>query len=127
MIDKHVQLEPILDYIIFNYSQLIRYTSNTWTKHLIRPFWELYQAIMLMFKEAPFISMLTIGLPASVLSIVCYCLCCLSNETLMTDTDILYETRGDDETMEQNEEDNEADMPAKFRQGKKMTTEKKED
>jgi hypothetical protein len=41
-----------------------------------RPFWELYKAILEMFREAPLISLLVFGLPFSVISIVCYFLCC---------------------------------------------------
>jgi anaerobic C4-dicarboxylate transporter len=44
-----------------------------------------------MFIEAPLLSMLIIGLPSAILSIVCYCLCCLSNEASIEDREILYE------------------------------------
>ncbi len=48
-----------------------------------------------MFIEAPFLSMLIIGLPASILSIVCYCLCCLPNETLIIDETEMPEEEDD--------------------------------
>jgi hypothetical protein len=86
--------QNILDYITSNYSQIIQHTGNTWTKRLFRPFWEFYRTIIAMFIQAPLLSMLIIGLPSSVLSIVCYCLFCLPNETLMDDT---YERRNEGE------------------------------
>jgi len=80
MIDSNIQLEPILDYIIKNRTDIIQYSGDTWSKRLFRPFWELYRTIISMFIEAPFISMLIIGIPASVISIICYCLCCSSSD-----------------------------------------------
>jgi hypothetical protein len=80
MIDSNIQLEPILDYIIKNHTEIIQYSGDTWSKRLFRPFWELYRTIISMFIEAPFISMLIIGIPASVISLICYCLCCSSSE-----------------------------------------------
>jgi len=54
-----------------------------------------------MFIEAPLLSMLVIGLPASVLSIVCYCICCLPNETSMDDREIPYEKIEDEDEEEE--------------------------
>jgi thioredoxin domain-containing protein 10 len=103
IIDENIQIESILNYIISNYSQIIKYTGNTWRKRLFRPFWEFYRTLIAMFIEAPFLSMLIIGLPASVLSIVCYCICCLPNETAMDDREIPYEKIEDDEEEEEEE------------------------
>lgn len=80
MIDSNIQLEPILDYLIANHTEIIRYSGDTWSKRIFRPFWELYRTIISMFTEAPFISLLVIGIPASVISIICYCLCCAPND-----------------------------------------------
>jgi hypothetical protein len=80
MIDSNIQFEPILDYIIKNHTDIIQYSGDTWSKRLFRPFWELYRTIISMFIEAPFISMLIIGIPATVISIICYCLCCSSSD-----------------------------------------------
>ncbi|CAF2372932.1 unnamed protein product [Rotaria sp. Silwood2] len=129
-INRNIQIEPILDYVISNHSQIIRQTGNTWTKRLIRPFWEIYRTIMAMFNESPLISMFVIGLPASALSIVCYCLCCLSSETLMNETEIPDEIRKDDESVEEDEEDDAHDMstvPTASNDEQKTITEKKED
>jgi hypothetical protein len=84
MIDSNIQLEPILDYIIKNHTEILQYTGDTWSKRLFRPFWELYRTIISMFVEAPFISMLIIGIPASVISLICYCLCCSSSDSSST-------------------------------------------
>ncbi|CAF5118309.1 unnamed protein product [Rotaria magnacalcarata] len=84
---------------------------------------------MAMFTEAPFFSMLIIGLPASVLSIVCYCLCCLPNET-MNDPDYSYEIITDDQNLEQNEEEDDDDAsspPVTTDDNQKTVTDKKED
>lgn len=105
-----VDMEPILNDITSNYSQIIQHTGNTWSKRLLRPFWELYRTIIAMFTEAPMMSMLIIGLPASVLSIVCYCLCCLPNETMMNESDLSYSKMKDDESVDDEEE--EGDLPA---------------
>ena len=80
MIESNIQLEPILDYLIDNHTEIIRYSGDTWSKRIFRPFWELYRTIISMFTEAPFISLLVIGIPASVISIICYCLCCAPND-----------------------------------------------
>lgn len=42
-----------------------------------RPLWEIYRAILEMFVEAPFISLLIFGFPFGVISIVCYFMCCV--------------------------------------------------
>ena len=84
MIDSHIQLEPILDYIVQNHSEIIQYSGDTWPKRLFRPFWELYRTILSMFAEAPFISMLIIGIPATVISLICYCLCCMPSDNSST-------------------------------------------
>ena len=104
MINKNnIDLELILDYITLNYSEIIKHTGNTWSKRLIRPFWEFYRTIMGMFVESPGLSMLIMGLPAAVLSIVCYCLCCLPNESLLEEIEIHQE--------EVNNHDNENQKP----------------
>jgi len=98
IIDRNIEIESILNEIISNYSQIIQHTGNTWTKRLIRPFLEFYRTFIAMFIEAPLLSMLIIGLPASILSIVCYCLCCLPNETLMDEIEMPDEqTKEDDQ------------------------------
>ncbi|CAF1055458.1 unnamed protein product [Rotaria magnacalcarata] len=86
MIDSNIQLEPILDYIIKNHTDIIRYSGDTWSKRLFRPFWELYRTIILMFIEAPFISLLIIGIPVSIISLICYCLCCSSSDNSSSKT-----------------------------------------
>ena len=94
ILNENIDMKPILNYITSNYSQIIQHAGNTWSKRLLRPFWELYRTIIGMFIEAPMISMLVMGLPASVLSIVCYCICCLPNETIMDDNmEEEYETQ----------------------------------
>jgi hypothetical protein len=80
MIDSNIQLEPILDYIIKNYTEIIQYSGDAWSKRILRPFWEIYRTIIAMFIEAPFISLLIIGIPTSVISLICYCLCCSSGD-----------------------------------------------
>ncbi|CAF4624021.1 unnamed protein product [Rotaria sp. Silwood1] len=130
MINQNIKIESILDYVISNYSQIIRETGNAWTKRLVRPFWEIYRTIMAMFIEAPAISMLVLGLPASAVSIVCYCLCCLPNETLMNATEIPDEIEEYDESIEHNEEDDEHDistLPITPDDKQKTNIEKKED
>jgi len=124
MIEQNTEIEPILNYVTSNYSQIIRHKGNSLAKRLLRPFWELYRTITAMFIEAPFMSMLIIGLPASVLSIVCYCLCCLPNETLMHDADILFDKRT---IGENNDEDDPCDIPTGSDHEEKATIEKKED
>lgn len=78
MIETNFQLEPILDYIVKNYTEIIQHSGDTWPKRIFRPFWELYRTIIAMFTEAPFISLLIIGIPTGVISLICYCLCCAS-------------------------------------------------
>ncbi|CAF1201332.1 unnamed protein product, partial [Didymodactylos carnosus] len=73
--DKHI------DHLVENQHEIIIHPGNTFVKRLFRPFWELYRTVVLMFIEAPFISMLVVGLPAAVISIVCYFLCCLPSES----------------------------------------------
>lgn len=80
MIDKSIQLDPILDYIIQNVSDVLQYSGDAWSKRIFRPFWELYRTIIAMFTEAPFISLLIIGIPGSVICLICYCLCCAPSE-----------------------------------------------
>ncbi|UJR31041.1 hypothetical protein I4U23_018551 [Adineta vaga] len=79
MMDSNIQLEPILDYIINNHTDIIQHSGDTWSKRLFRPFWEIYRTVISMFIEAPFISLLIIGIPTSVISLICYCLCCTSS------------------------------------------------
>lgn len=80
MIDSNIQLEPILDHIIKNHTEIIQYSGDAWSKRILRPFWEIYRTVIAMFVEAPFISLLIIGIPASVISLICYCLCCASGD-----------------------------------------------
>lgn len=107
LINAHAPLESILDHVLSNYSQIIQYKGDAWLKRLSRPFWEFYRTIVAMFIEAPLLSMLVIGLPASVLSIVCYCLCCLPNESAM-DSDYLTESR----QLEDEDDDDEEPKPS---------------
>ncbi|CAF1143487.1 unnamed protein product [Adineta ricciae] len=79
MMDSNIQLEPILDYLIKNHSEIVQYSGDTWSKRLFRPFWEIYRTVISMFIEAPFISLLIIGIPTAVISLICYCLCCSSS------------------------------------------------
>ncbi|UJR15623.1 hypothetical protein I4U23_002559 [Adineta vaga] len=98
IIDENIDMNSILNYITSNYSQIIQHTGNTWSKRLFRPFWELYRTIIAMFIEAPLVSMLVMGLPASMLSIICYCICCLPNETMINDNiDMSYEKMAEDD------------------------------
>lgn len=50
--------------------------GHSYFRQLRRPLWELYRAIIEMFFEAPFLSLLIFGFPFSVISIVFYFLCC---------------------------------------------------
>ncbi|CAF3313052.1 unnamed protein product [Rotaria socialis] len=126
---KTIDVESILDYVLLNHTQIISQTGNTLAKRLFRPFWELSRTLMAMFTESPFLSMLIIGLPASVLSIVCYCLCCLPNET-MNDPDYSYEIITDDQNIGQNEEEDDDDAsspPVTPDDNQKAVTDKKDD
>jgi hypothetical protein len=105
MIDSNIQFEPILDYIIKNHTEIIQYSGDTWSKRIFRPFWELYRTIISMFIEAPFISLLIIGIPASVISLICYCLCCSSSETPSNKLKSLKKKRKDGQTNEPDEEE----------------------
>lgn len=106
ILNETINIDQILDSIIRDHAKIIQHTSNSWRKRLFRPFWELSRLFSAMFIEAPLLSMFIIGLPSAVLSIVCYCLCCLPNETL-------YDER-EEEILEEEEED-------------KSTVEKKDD
>ncbi len=96
-INENIPIESILDEIVSNYSEIIQHTGNNWKKRLLRPFWEFYRTIIAMFIEAPLLSMLVIGLPSAILSIICYCLCCLPNETFMDERDIRDDDVGVDQ------------------------------
>ena len=87
-INQNLPIEVSLDEIITNYPEIIQHTGNTWKKRLLRPFWEFYRTFLAMFIEAPLLSMFIIGLPSAILSIVCYCLCCLPNEALLNEREI---------------------------------------
>ncbi|CAF4360835.1 unnamed protein product [Rotaria socialis] len=39
-----------------------------------------------MFMEAPFVSLLIIGIPVSIISLICYCLCCSSSDNSSSKT-----------------------------------------
>jgi hypothetical protein len=108
MIDSNIQLEPILDYIIKNHTEIIQYSGDTWSKRLFRPFWELYRTIISMFIEAPFISMLIIGIPASVISIICYCLCCSSSDNSSTKAKTPKKKRQNGQITEQDDDEQSA-------------------
>ena len=73
-------LKTMLESVLEHPDDFIQHTGDTWSKRVIRPFWELFRTLQSMFVEAPLVSMLIIGLPASMLSIICYCICCLPNE-----------------------------------------------
>jgi len=104
LMGQNIEIESILNDIISNYSEIIHQTGNTWKKRLLRPFWDLYRTLIAMFIEAPLLSMLIIGLPSAILSIVCYCLCCLPNETLMDDTEISYDDNEQKTTIEKKDD-----------------------
>ena len=105
MIDSNIQLEPILDYIIKNHTDIIQYSGDTWPKRVFRPFWELYRTIISMFIEAPFISMLIIGIPAAVISLICYCLCCSSSESSSNKSKNLTKKGKNGQTNEQEQDE----------------------
>lgn len=108
MIDSNIQLEPILDYLIKNQTDIIQYSGDVWHKRLLRPFWELYRTIVSMFIEAPFISLLIIGIPTSVISIICYCLCCSSSDNSSSNKNATTKKNrktGEDEASANEEED----------------------
>ena len=107
MIDSNIQLEPILDYIIKNHTDIIQYSGDTWSKRLFRPFWELYRTIISMFIEAPFISLLIIGIPASVISLICYCLCCSSSDNSTEKNKKTKKKQDDDDQSIEEDEDEE--------------------
>ena len=108
-------LEEILDHLLSHSSQIVHYTGDNRWKRFLRPFWELYRTIVAMFIEAPTITMFVIGLPASILSIVCYCLFCLPNESSMDERERYY-----GEVEEVNDESMPNELP-------KSTTDKKDD
>lgn len=88
--EQNLPLEPIIKHILSHSSEIIRYTGDNRWKRFLLPFWELYRTIVAMFIEAPTMTMFVIGLPASVLSIVCYCLFCLPNESAMDERQQFY-------------------------------------
>ncbi|CAF1054746.1 unnamed protein product [Rotaria sp. Silwood1] len=104
MIDSNIQLEPILDYIIKNHTDIIQYSGDAWSKRIFRPFWELYRTVILMFIEAPFVSLLIIGIPASIISIICYCLCCSSNDNSSAKTKNSKKKRKNGQLVEQDDD-----------------------
>lgn len=53
--------------------------GHSYFRTLRRPLWELYRAVLEMFFEAPFLSMLIFGFPFGVISIVFYFLCCIES------------------------------------------------
>jgi hypothetical protein len=107
MIDSNIQLEPILDYIIKNHTEIIQYSGDTWPKRIFRPFWELYRTIISMFIEAPFISLLIIGIPTFVISIICYCLCCSSSDNSSIKSKKKRKNEREDDEQSMGEEDDE--------------------
>ena len=94
ILNETSDIDQILDSIIRDHTKIIQHTSDSWRKRLFRPFWELSRLFSAMFIEAPLLSMFIIGLPSAVLSIVCYCLCCLPNESL-------YEEREEEEILDE--------------------------
>lgn len=90
-IDQTIPLESMIDQMTSKYSEIIQHTGNNWRKRLLRPFWELYRTLVAMFIEAPGLSMLIMGLPSAILSILCYCLCCLPNETMMNEREMIID------------------------------------
>ena len=103
MLDTNIQLEPILDYIVKNHTHIIQYSGDAWSKRLFRPFWELYRTIVLMFTEAPFISAFIVGIPVSIVSVICYCLCCVSNDNLPTKYNSFKKKRKNGHIIEQDD------------------------
>jgi len=92
--------DQIFQYLLTHSSEIIQYTGDNWSKRLFRPFWEMYRTIVALFIESPKMTMLIIGLPASLLSIVCYCLCCLPVETSMDENKPLEESDSEEEEEE---------------------------
>ena len=113
-LNENIEIETILNEIVSNYSEIIQHTGNNWKKRLLRPFLEFYRTIIAMFAEAPLLSLLVIGLPSALLSIICYCLCCLPNETLLDEREI--------REIDANEPEEEEEEPEE-----KTTIEKKDD
>ena len=110
MIDSNIQLEPILDYLIKNHTDIIQYSGDTWSKRLFRPFWELYRTIIAMFIEAPFISLLIIGIPALVISLICYCLCCAPSDNSSASSKTPKKRRKNGQATEQADEPEQGSM-----------------
>lgn len=96
MIHQNIPIESVIDEITSKYSEIIQHTGNNWRKRLLRPFWELYRTLIAMFIEAPGLSMLIMGLPSAILSIICYCLCCLPNESMMDEREMIIDEKKDD-------------------------------
>lgn len=84
-----------IDDLLEHSSDIILHTGDSWSKRLIRPFWELYRTFISMFIEAPLATMLVTGLPAAMLSIICYCVCCLPNEATVSADHEEYEESDD--------------------------------
>ena len=103
MIEQPIQIEPILDYIVKNSSEIIQYSGDTWPKRVFRPFWELYRTIIAMFTEAPFISLLIIGIPTVVISLICYCLCCAPSDNSSSQTKSSRKRRQNGQVEEQDQ------------------------
>lgn len=97
------------------------YGGQTYFRTLRRPFWELYRAVIEMFFEAPFLSLLIFGFPFGVISIVFYFLCCVdANEEM--DEDYLSNSDSNEEVNEEDyyiEDELEKDSAETFIEGKK--------
>lgn len=97
-----LNIHSILDDIRLN--QIEFYGGETYLRRFQRPLWELYRAIIEMFIEAPFLSLLIFGFPFMVISIVFYFLCCV--DTSDQDEEMMENSDSEDEL---NDEDYEVD------------------
>jgi len=90
-----IDIQEILDDIRLNKIEFIG--GQSYFRTLRRPLWELYRAIIEMFFEAPFLSLLIFGFPFGVISIVFYFLCCVDSNDQEPDDEEDYESNSEDE------------------------------
>lgn len=108
--NNNTVLDVDIDKILSNVTSgnLTVFGGQSWFRTIRRPLWEMYRAIIEMFIEAPFISLLIFGFPFSVISIVFYFLCCLdSNDEQNENEGEGSDSSDEDEFIDQQEQPNE--------------------
>jgi len=107
LITAETKSKGIIDFDIQEFLDEIKlgkvefYGGQTYFRQLRRPFWELYRAVIEMFYEAPFLSLLIFGFPFGVISVVFYFLCCVDSTEQM-DEEYVSNSESEDDV---NEED----------------------